>query len=93
MFAYRVGYPLWKTVAKAGVPVKFLVRVHRDEASNTYWACSDDIDGLVVSGQTLDELREEVRSAAQTLLEMAVDGDAARVRPEMLFDDQYLAAS
>ena len=71
---YRVGFPFWKAAARAGIPVRLQVRVFHDEASNSYWAESDDLDGLVVSGATLDELQREVLSAASTLLELSMRG-------------------
>jgi predicted RNase H-like HicB family nuclease len=71
---YRVGYPLWKLAARIGIPVKVEVSVYRDEASNSYWAKSDDLDGLVVSGATLDEVQREVLSAASSLLELSMNG-------------------
>ena len=71
---YRVGFPFWKVVARVGIPVRLRVRVFHDESSNSYWAESDDLDGLVVSGATLDELQREVLSAASTLLELSMRG-------------------
>ena len=73
---YRVGFPFWKAVARFGIPVKLQVRVFHDQASNSYWAKSDDLDGLVVSGATLDELQREVLSAARTLLDLSMRGAA-----------------
>jgi predicted RNase H-like HicB family nuclease len=66
---YRVGMPLWRTAARAGIELHVRVDVHFDEESRSYWAASKDLDGLVVSGATLDELRDEVISAASVLLE------------------------
>jgi predicted RNase H-like HicB family nuclease len=74
---YRIGLPFWKTAARAGLPLSFRVRVVRDDETNSFWAESPDLDGLVVSGQTLEELRTEVLSAAQGLLELEV-GSAPR---------------
>lgn len=69
---YRVGFPFWKTAARIGIPIKLSVNVHHDKASGTYWAESDDLDGLVVSGATLDDLQREVLSAASTLLGLSM---------------------
>lgn len=71
---YRVGFPFWRAAARAGIPVKIKVRVYRDEPSNTYWAESDDLDGLVVSGTSLDDLQREVVGAASALLELSMHG-------------------
>lgn len=62
-----------------------LVRVHIffDPEVQSYWANSPDLDGLVVTGATRDELKEEARLAAGTLLELAgVEGE-----PELRFED------
>ena len=80
---YRVGLPFWKAAARAGVPLKFRVRVYSDKETGTYWAESEDLDGLVVSGETLDELRNEVLSAGAALLELALDGASARATADM----------
>lgn len=85
---YRVGLPFWKTAARWGVPVLVRVLVHRDAASNTYWADSPDLDGLVVSGQDLDELRSEVNTATTDLVTMAVSGHKARVQTELRIRDE-----
>ena len=84
---YRVGLPGWKVAARFGIPVKVRVNVHFDADSNTYWAESPDFDGLVVSGETLDELRSEVISASHVLLELAMNGRRARAQTEMRIKD------
>ena len=80
---YRVGLPFWKAAARAGVQVKFRVQLHCDEETGTYWADSEDLDGLVVSGETLDDLKDEVLSAASSLLELALNGAPAQVTADM----------
>lgn len=81
---YRVGFPFWKAAARAGIPVRLRVRVYHDDASNSYWAESDDLDGLVVSGTTLDELQREVLSAARALLDLSMHGaERAQITAEM----------
>jgi len=75
---YRVGFPGWKLAARVGVPLKLRVEAFKDEESNSYWAKSDDLDGLVVSGATLDELHAEVVSAATELLDLEVHGKRSR---------------
>ena len=88
---YRVGFPGWKLAARVGVPVVMRVDVHFDQESKTFWADSPNLDGLVVSGQTLDELRDEVRSAAETLLEIQFRG-RGHATPEYRFRDEALCA-
>lgn len=90
---YRVGFPLWKTAARWGVPVLVRVNVHQDKESGTFWADSPDLDGLTVSGSTLDELHKEVTSAADTLLEMAIDGRKAKAQTEIRIRDAALCAA
>ncbi len=90
---YRVGFPGWKLAARMGVPVRIRVDVHFDNESNSYWANSPDLDGLVVAGSTLDELRDEVRSAAGALLELAVNGHRTQAMPELRFKDAAICAA
>jgi predicted RNase H-like HicB family nuclease len=71
---YRIGFPGWKIAARIGVPLQLRVDAFKDDETGTYWAKSDDLDGLVVSGATLEELHAEVVSAASALLEAAVAG-------------------
>jgi len=90
---YRVGLPFWKTAARWGVPVLVRVLVHRDAASNTYWADSPDLDGLVVSGKDLDELCAEANAATAELLSLAVVGHKTRAQTELRIRDEALCAA
>lgn len=90
---YRVGLPFWKFVARSGRPVRFRVNVRYDPEVNRYWAMSPDLDGLVVEGGTIDEVREEVRASAEALLEMAVNGHHGRATPELRFRDTAICAA
>ena len=90
---YRVGFPLWKAAARMGVPVLVRVHVHHDRESNSYWADSPDLDGLVVSGQTLDEVRKEVTAAADVLLELAINGHKANAQTEIRIRDTAFCAA
>lgn len=85
---YRVGMPLWRTVARAGIPLQIRVEVHYDEESKSYWADSRDLDGLVVSGATLDELKSEVIGAASLLL-----GEKLSNMPSRVTADMHLASA
>lgn len=89
---YRVGFPFWKVVARMGVPVSFKVDVFHDSESNSYWARSPQLDGLVVSGATLDELRDEVRSAALELLDLQMTSRPIAT-PKFTFQDDALSAA
>lgn len=70
---YRVGLPGWKLAAKMGVPVRLRVNIQYDLEANVYWAQSPDLDGLVVEGHTLDEIKNEALSAAAALLELQLN--------------------
>ena len=70
---YRVGLPGWKTAAKLGVSLLLRIEIVRDEESGTFWARSPDLDGLVVSGATLDEVQSESIAAAEVLLALQLD--------------------
>jgi predicted RNase H-like HicB family nuclease len=84
---YRVGFPFWKVAARMGVPVLVRVNVHADAETKSYWADSPDLDGLVVSGATLEELRQEVAGAASGLLQLAVHAPRARAQTELRIRD------
>ena len=70
---YRVGLPGWKLAAKMGVAVRLRVNIQYDLEANVYWAQSPDLDGLVVEGHTLDEIKNEALSAAAALLELQLN--------------------
>lgn len=93
MYRYRVGFPFWKFVAQAGIPLRFRIRIHHDKESNSYWAESPDLDGLAVSGMNLDELHSEVRSAAGTLLNLALHGKKARAEPVFRLRDDVICVA
>jgi len=67
---YPVGWPLWKLLARLGVPLRFTLIVHFDGEARVFWAESPNIDGLVVEAPTLEEIRREAMCAADMLLEM-----------------------
>ena len=81
---YRVGNLGWRFAAKVGIPLKLRVDIHFDAESQSFWANSPDLDGLVVSGQTLDEVRDEAMSAATELLDMQLT-TPAKASAEMTF--------
>ncbi|MFN3375253.1 MAG: type II toxin-antitoxin system HicB family antitoxin [Burkholderiaceae bacterium] len=67
---YRVGLPGWKLAAKLGVPVRLRVNIRQDLEANVYVAESPDLDGLIVEGHTLDDIKDEALSAARILIEL-----------------------
>lgn len=70
----RVGFPCWKLFARLGLHIRVRVAVHFDADTKTFWADSPDLDGLVVSGATPEELAREVHLAAAELLELQLAG-------------------
>lgn len=70
----RVGSTCWKLFARLGMHIRVRVNVHFDADSKTFWADSPDLDGLVVSGATPEELAREVHLAATELLELQLSG-------------------
>lgn len=87
---YRVGLPFWKTAARFGVPVKVPVDVFFDEESQSFWAKSSYLDGLVVSGADLNELRHEVISAASELLSLELEARSAKAATVMRIKDNNI---
>jgi len=83
---YKVGWPLWKRVARWGVPLRFDVTVHFDGESKTFWANSPDINGLAVSGEDLQEIQREAALAAELLLELQLH-QAPKIRMRPQFED------
>jgi len=90
---YRVGFPGWKLAAKMGFPVLVRVHAYYDKESNSYWAKSPDLDGLVVSGADLDELHNEINTAASELLSLAIDSRKTTAKTELRFRDTALCAA
>jgi predicted RNase H-like HicB family nuclease len=65
--------------------MRFRVDVHKDEETGTYWAASDDLDGLAVAGDTLDDVHKAIVDAANALLDAEFDGVHAKAQAEVLF--------
>lgn len=84
---YRVGFPGWKLAARVGLPLKLQVQVHFDPESNSYWAESSALDGLVVAGATIEDVTKEVIAAAQGLFELQFEGQPrASAKAQLQFD-------
>lgn len=90
---YRIGFPGWRLAARVGLPLRLRVQAFKDEESNSYWAKSDDLDGLVVSGATLDELQREVMAAVSVLLQLEVRNSKARARADLHLSTQIPCAA
>lgn len=70
---YRIGYPFWRTLGGAGVPLTLRVNVLHDEEANVFVATSNDLRGLVCEARTLDELVKEVESSVDELLDLQLN--------------------
>ena len=80
---YRVGAFGWKFAARRGAKLMARIKVRKDAEAGMYVATSDDLRGLVVEAETLDALLEEVRAAADGLMEEHWKLDSKpRVTPE-----------
>jgi predicted RNase H-like HicB family nuclease len=90
---YRVGYPGWKLVARLNVPMTMVVFIEHDPEAGVYFAHSDDLRGLVVEAKTLEELRKEIRAAAEELLEAEFNGHSPPTTPQLRFNDRALCAA
>jgi len=92
--SYRVGRPLWKAVARIGVPMSLRITIARDDECGVYIATSPDLDGLVVEAKSLNELRTEALAAAEMLMGLALHADhAPNTRTQFLLDDSALCAA
>lgn len=63
IFAYRVGLPGWKLVARLGLPLKALVDVMYDPEAQVYVATCDDFLpylGIATEGKTPEILKERL---------------------------------
>lgn len=90
---YRVGFPGWKIAARLGVALVVRVQVHYDPEVKSYWTTSPDLPGLVVTGNTLDELLQEAKGGIDGLLEFELQGAPVHAAPRMSFSSSALGAA
>jgi len=93
---YPVGWPLWKLFARWGVPLRFTLIVHFDGEARVFWAESPDLDGLIVEGADLEEVRREALLAADMLLEECLPARQSpklRMRPRLDMDAPMAAGA
>ncbi|WP_373889383.1 DUF1902 domain-containing protein [Massilia sp. TS11] len=67
---YTVGNPFWRLAALAGMRMVVSVDVRRDASAGVYVASSTGLDGLACEARTLDELKAEIDSVVDVLLEL-----------------------
>lgn len=90
---YRVGFPGWKIAARLGVPMQVRVHVHYDPDVKSYWTTSPDLDGLIVTGNTLDELLHEAKAGIDGLMELHLNTADIHATPRMSFTPEALCAA
>ena len=90
---YRVGLPGWKFAARAGIPMLVRINVHYDPEVKSYWTTSPDLDGLIVTGNTVDELLHEAKFGIDGLLELALQGKHVSAAPRLSFSPEALCAA
>lgn len=65
---YRMSWPGALLLGGLGVPLLVRVNVMRDNEAGVFVGTSDDLPGLVVEAESLDELAREVRDLVPTLI-------------------------
>lgn len=79
---YRVGFPFWKVLARMGMPMRLRVDISHDPEANVYLAQSPDLDGLIVEGRTLEDLKNEALLAASILLKLTLHRETPQARAD-----------
>lgn len=89
---YRLGWPFGKVVARMGVPTLVRIDVVRDSEAGVYVGTSDDLPGLVLEADTLDELLREAHEMIPSLLDGESRGQvASEIIPSLRYDDRHAA--
>lgn len=89
---YRVGFPFWKNIARAGLPVSLRVEVMFDEEARVFIATSPDLRGLVVEAASVGDLVRETNGAIDMLMEEYVHEPAPSARALFTFDREAVPA-
>jgi Domain of unknown function (DUF1902) len=63
-----LGFPGWKLWARAGLPVSIAIEVIRDSEAGVYVAVGQNIQGLVVEAESLDQIKVEVELLLSDIL-------------------------
>jgi predicted RNase H-like HicB family nuclease len=69
------------------------VHVHYDPEVKSYWTTSPDLDGLIVTGGTVDELLHEAKLGIDGLMELALQGQHVKATPRLSFSPEALCAA
>ncbi|MFM2075645.1 MAG: hypothetical protein RJB34_1950 [Pseudomonadota bacterium] len=89
---YRVGFLGWKITARFGIPLALRVHIHYDPEVSSYWTSSPDLGGLIVTGQTLDELYKEVHLATPDMIALELGKPAPLARTTFTPVDHFVTA-
>lgn len=65
---YRYGWPLGRLAARIGVPTKIELKVIRDAEAGVFVGTSDDVRGLVVEADSIEEVMREARGLIPELI-------------------------
>ena len=76
---YKIGYPLWRVVAKIGIPLRLRVNIVKDNEAGVYVATSKDLHGLICEAATMDELMTEMNYAISDLLSLELNGKPSAI--------------
>lgn len=82
MKSYPAGWPFWKALSKAGIPIGVTVQVIHDPEANVYVACNSNLRGLVAEAETLDELSQNIRAGILDLMPEHSPNPVARLTLE-----------
>lgn len=76
---YRLGWPGAQLLARLGVPVMVKVDIRFDAEAAVFVGVSDDLRGLVVEAETLDDMAREVAALVPVLLAERLRSASKRV--------------
>jgi len=87
---YPMGWPLWKLLARMGVPVIIRINVIHDTQAGVYTATSPNLPGLVAEADSKAALIEAVYDCIDLLMEP--EHSAIKHRPLAAWSGELLAA-
>ena len=89
---YRLGWPFSAVVARMGIPTLVRIDVVRDHDAGVYVGTSDDLAGLVLEAETLEELMREAQDMIPCLLEASNPNRVSReIIPSLRYDADHAA--
>jgi len=88
---YPAGWPLWKLLARLGVPIVVKINVLHDDDAGVYVATSTNLRGLVAEAPSKDALIDAVHDCIDLLMEVEL-ATPPRRRPLAAWNGELLAA-